>query len=163
MDVWQFDLFINDIVSIPSKTCELPPKERLLPPPEYTYLPGDSAPATTPPIGPDALMHFYAHPSHADKNSSPILNFFPKRVKEPLTRDLGKGMSTGWGVHFEEGWHWNAFWVVGFGLLSLGSIVFGVAWTVLEHDVQGAFGIASFILAFVVFGAGSLKAILGGS
>jgi hypothetical protein len=153
----QLELYIGDAVDITRN--HIPPEEKLHPPAEYTYLPGESAPSTIPPVGSSILMHFYHNPACADTESAHILRLFPQKLNKPLKRGY-EGASTGWGLHFQEGWHWNEFCVVGLILLVVASIVFGIAWSILDHDVQGAFGISGYILAFAVFGSGAAQAVL---
>ncbi|KAI9778820.1 MAG: hypothetical protein M1839_007910, partial [Geoglossum umbratile] len=123
----RFDLYAGDIVSIANGACELPPESKLAPPPEYTYLPGARAPATVPPIDSSVLMHFFANPACADDALGPILELFPKKLREPLLRCPKRGSSTGWGVVFEEGWRWSGVCGCGLGALVVFGIVFAVA------------------------------------
>ena len=49
-----------------------------------------------------------------------------------------------------------------FGLALLGtfaSIVFGLVWSVVKHDIQGAFAVAGFFFAIFAFTIASVKAL----
>lgn len=49
----------------------------------------------------------------------------------------------GWGVYFEEGWHWKSIYFVVVVLLASGSCVFGITWSITRGDIQGGFAVSS--------------------
>jgi len=61
----------------------------------------------------------------------------------------------GWGFHFEEGWDFDLIMTISFVVFILGSLLFGICWSILEHDIQGAFGVSAYIVTacglFVAF------------
>jgi len=117
---------------------------------EYAYDPADAIP----PIGSNMLMHLFENPEHADVTLF-LYNRFPKKLRAQLEACPMKGSSIGWGVEFVEG----VDWYVVFAATCLGflfCLIFAVAWAAAKGDIQGGFGIASFLLAFVVFCSGSL-------
>lgn len=71
-----------------------------------------------------------------------MLCSIPKKLEGRLMGQLHAPVF-GWGIHFREGWHWNRIWAAMLVLFVLGSLVFAVLWTVFQHDIQGAFGVAS--------------------
>ena len=52
----------------------------------------------------------------------------------------------GWGICYKEGWDRDMIVLLSFVLLSA-SLLFGVLWTTLRDDIQGAFGVASWMVA----------------
>jgi len=48
--------------------------------------------------------------------------------------------------------------LLAYAILVLVSFVFFVCWAVLEQDVQGASGVATYVLAFLTLGIGSAQA-----
>lgn len=49
----------------------------------------------------------------------------------------------GWGIHFEEGWHWKTIYLIVMVFLVVSSVVFGIAWSATRSDIQGGFAISS--------------------
>jgi hypothetical protein len=123
---------------------------------KYTY---DPIPLEyVPPIGKRHLMHLYSNPSCASDDRTVLFAQFPKKIQERLVVCPVKGVSVGWGIQFVEGWHWFKIWLLSFSLFGLGGLVFAVLWAVLKHDVQGAFGVAAYIMGFLATGIGTLQA-----
>lgn len=145
----QFELHRKSLVDI-RKRDDIPPADREK---EYHYRP---LPAEViPPVGKNYLMHIYNHPKDADQETI-CLTRFPKRIKERLK--LGDtDVSVGWGVEFVEGIHWNKVWCFGFAIVVL-SLVVGMAWSWTKKDVQGGFGIAAYMMAFLTFMVGMVQA-----
>lgn len=86
-------------------------------------------------------MHLFTHPAcvAACKPDARILAQFPKKLQGGLPEDYG------WGIHISEGW--NQVLVRGVLLFYiLGSMAFGVAWWAGKGDVQGAFGVAGYMI-----------------
>ena len=77
-----------------------------------------------------------------------ILRQLPKKAGGPLYATLDD-TELGWGVHFEEGWHLATIILLMVCPLGLGSLVFGIVWSVAKSDIQGGFAIASTALAAV--------------
>jgi hypothetical protein len=88
-------------------------------------------------------MHNYHNPTCVRDAQNWVLNQFPKRCCGQLVgRD--EAPSLGWGIHFQEGWHRDKIWNIGFVFFGLGILIFGVLWGVLKRDVQSAFAIAGY-------------------
>jgi hypothetical protein len=62
----------------------------------------------------------------------------------------------GWGLYFQEEWDPTKFWNIVLSIFLVGSLLFGVLWSFLEHDLQGAFGVS----AYMVTAAGVIVAWL---
>lgn len=52
----------------------------------------------------------------------------------------------GWGICYKEGWNMMLIARLVFVLLLM-SLIFDVVWTKVNNDIQGAFGVASWIVA----------------
>ncbi|RWA05158.1 hypothetical protein EKO27_g9940 [Xylaria grammica] len=140
----EFEVFRNKLVDV--RACPSMPTLGS----EYAYDPADAIP----PIGSNMLMHLFENPEHADVTLF-LYNRFPKKLRAQLEACPMKGSSIGWGVEFVEG----VDWYVVFAVTCLGFLfcfIFAVAWAATKGDIQGGFGIASFLLAFVVFCSGTL-------
>ncbi|GAW18707.1 hypothetical protein ANO14919_081880 [Xylariales sp. No.14919] len=140
----KFEVFRNKLVDV--RACPSMPTLGS----EYAYDPADAIP----PIGSNMLMHLFENPEHADVTLF-LYNRFPKKLRAQLEACPMKGSSIGWGVEFVEG----VDWYVVFAAACLGflfCLIFAVAWAATKGDIQGGFGIASFLLAFVVFCSGTL-------
>ena len=129
-----------------------------LPPPDklgvYKYRYDPAPPDYLPPIGENLLMHLYSHPECADEECADLLPLFPKKVLERLDVCPNRGMSEGWGIHFVEDWNWERIWVIGFALFGMGGVLFLILWWALEHDVQGASSMATYITSFMALALG---------
>ena len=150
----KFGLHKHQLVDIKEKN-DLPPVSLKN---EYRYQP---IPAETiPPIGKNHLMHLYEHPDHAD-DVPYCLERIPKKLREQLRlcQNQAPGL-VGWGVYFTEGFNWPKFWVLGFVMLSL-SVLFGVCWSTLRHDVSGGFGVTACTMVAVTFTTGVVQAAVG--
>ncbi|KAH0539019.1 hypothetical protein FGG08_004413 [Glutinoglossum americanum] len=124
----QFELRPNTLVDCLQKN-QLPPAKNT----EYIYAP--RPPMVIPPIGERYLMHIYTHPCDAPTDTT-CLDRLPKKYER-----LSLGLTSenrGWGIYFVEGVHLPKTLLVLVGLLSIGGVVFGVYWTVVERDIQGA-------------------------
>ena len=109
----------------------------------YSFEPVD----LVPPVGSTYLLHLFKHPSDYDTELITYLRS-PKRRER-----LEYGM--GWGINLVEGFLAQKVWVCVMLAFGAGSGVFAILWTLQRGDVQGAFGVASWVvtLAGLVFGA----------
>ena len=123
---------------------------------EYLYQPYD----LMPPVGENLMAHLFHHPEDANEKSITCLRA-PKKRKVKLAVCPEQGTSVGWGFHLVEGWAVSRLWLLVLLLFMLGSLVFGVCWAVLEHDTQGAFSIAAYMVALVGIVIGTVQAFFG--
>jgi hypothetical protein len=114
----------------------------------YTFEPVD----LVPPVGSAYLLHMFKHPEDYDGELVTYLRA-PKRRER-----LEFGM--GWGINLVEGFLAQKVWAVIIACFGIGSVVFAVVWTVTRRDVQGAFGVASWVVALAGLGMGGLQAWL---
>lgn len=54
----------------------------------------------------------------------------------------------------------STVWLLTLVLFVIGSLVFGVCWIIWEHDIQGAFPVAAYIVALAGLIAETLQAFL---
>ena len=129
---------VQSCPSIPPTTIEY----------EYDPMPAD----TMPPIGSSYLMHLFEHPEDAEV--TPVMyRKIPKKLRRRLEACPMKGCSIGWGIEFGEGMNWFVIFI--YGCLGFAmALVAAIVWAVIRADVQGAFAIAGFLIAFLMFCAG---------
>lgn len=142
----------------PSDEVDIQPfyDRRSLPPPgeeEYEF----EAVQALPPVSSARLMHFWKTPNHSDGNGQTCLGRFPKRKQERLYVSAGETPAVGWGIQLREGLDWFLIWMLIFVVVLIGSLVFGLAFAVLEHDIQSAFSIASYVISSVTLGIGAIS------
>lgn len=106
-----------------------------------------------PPVGSAYLLHLFKHPEDYDSELITYLRV-PKRHVQ-----LKGGV--GWGINLVEGFLADRVWVFLTIFFALGSLVFALVWILKDHDVQGASGIAAWILSFSVLAFGWLQSFLG--
>ncbi len=147
----QFEMYRSDLVDI-QKQDDLPPAD-LKDTYRYNPVPADKIP----PVGENHMLHLCTHPECADETGI-LFDRIPKKLKERLAVCPQKGSSLGWGIYFIEGWHISIVTLLAYAILVLVSFVFFVCWAVLEQDVQGASGVATYVLAFLTLGTGSVQA-----
>jgi len=68
------------------------------------------------------------------------LNRLPKK----LDQSLDGNSNSGWGIYIVEGPDWYVISLL-VAVIFLASGFFGVLWSVLRHDLQGGFAIASYL------------------
>ncbi|KAF1959671.1 hypothetical protein CC80DRAFT_466719 [Byssothecium circinans] len=147
----KFQLYHKQLVDI-HEAANIPPESRK---DEYEYLPMPTE--TIPPVGSNLLMHFFTHPN--DAASRPVLlPSIPKRKRDKLEPCPVRGSSVGWGIDITTGTNELKLFLLGL-LACMGSLLFGVVWTVNMGDIQGGFGAAGFMFALLGFTVASLKAL----
>lgn len=114
----------------------------------YTFQPVD----LIPPVGSQYLLHLFKHPEDYDGELITYLRA-PKRRER-----LEFGM--GWGINLVEGFLAQKVWAVLMTFFGAGSAIFAILWTVKKDDVQGAFGVAGWIVTLAVLVVGALQAWL---
>jgi hypothetical protein len=114
----------------------------------YTFEPVD----LVPPVGSAYLLHLFKQPEDYDGEMITYLRSPKRRAR------LETGM--GWGINLVEGFLAQRMWAVVMAFFGIGSGVFAILWTVKEGDVQGAFGVAGWVVTFAGLVLGSLQAWL---
>jgi hypothetical protein len=111
----------------------------------YTFEPND----LLPPVGSTYLLHLFKHPADYDGELITYLRS-PKRRQR-----LEFGM--GWGVHLVEGFLAQRVWLVTMGICAFGSAIFAIVYAIKGNDIQGAFGVAQWMLGLAVLVVGGLQ------
>ncbi|KAI4185198.1 MAG: hypothetical protein LQ346_005961 [Caloplaca aetnensis] len=144
----------RDLVDV-RKVPDMPPESRKE---EYLYQTCD----LLPPIGENLMTHLFHHPHEANEKAITFIRS-PKKRKQRLVVCPQMGTSLGWGIHLVEGWAWTKIWLLSLTLMLLSSLVFAISWSVLKHDLQGAFGVAAYFVALVALGIGTVQAYINQS
>ena len=76
-----------------------------------------------------------------------VLDQLPKRTCGELEGKV-RQPAEGWGLHYQEGQDFDLLMGVVF-IVLVASLLFGVLWSYFKHDVQGAFGVASYMVTAV--------------
>lgn len=107
-----------------------------------------------PAIGSRELTHYFLRPHTFHAKQSIIYDQLPKRACEQLKVSPDESQ-LGWGIHFEEGWHWKTvcFLVV---VLVISSLAFGTAWVITTGDIQSGLAITTTGLAVTAIFVGYL-------
>lgn len=140
--------------SMPPKTasaCTTSPEPEKSPSPSqhpYDFQPND----LLPPVGSTYLLHLFKHPNDYDNELITYLRSPKRRAR------LEFGM--GWGVHLVEGFLAQHVWAFVMVICGISSAAFAIAWTVRKDDVQGAFGVAQWVLGLAVLFVGAIQAWL---
>lgn len=137
-----------------SSDCEcLPPPLKVEPEPQAEYRCTPIPPGTSLPVIPAFLKHLIMTPSDIDVNSVWILNQLPKRT---CGQSHGKieTPAEGWGIYYEEDIFVSILLTV--VLCIFATLLFAILWAKFQKDVQGGFGVSS----FVITACGSLMAVL---
>lgn len=92
-------------------------------------------------------MSYFLDPDSIDPDRTWVLQQLPKRVQEFNPKPLEPVEA--WGLYFKQGWDWFKIWCILGVVFLLSSLLFGILWTVLQKDIQGAFGVAGWIAAAV--------------
>ncbi|KAL8921384.1 MAG: hypothetical protein Q9172_004048 [Xanthocarpia lactea] len=148
----QFELHPRDLVDV-RKVPDMPPETKK---DDYLYQSCD----LLPPVGENLMTHLFHNPHEANEKAITYLRS-PKKRKQKLAVCQQMGTNIGWGIHLVEGWAITQLWLSAFAIFSC-SFAFAVAWSVLKHDVQGAFGIAGWFVGLATLGLGSFQAVSQG-
>ena len=119
-----------------------------IPPPEnsdYRYAPVPLD--LIPPVGENRLMHLFHNPDCAEDVLA-CLDRFPKKLREKLSCG-DKAIAPGWGLDLEEGVCKKKTAIVYMGCVLVSSI-WGILWTVLGHDIGGAFTVSAYMIGITV-------------
>ena len=135
------------------KAPDMPPESRKE---DYVYWPCD----LLPPVGENLMAHLFHHPDEAHELGITCLRA-PKKRKDKLIISPAEGTTLGWGLYLVEGWAAFRVWMLVLMLFSVGSLIFGVCWAVLKHDLQGAFGVSAWIVSLGGLIFGTIQAGLG--
>jgi hypothetical protein len=91
------------------------------------------------------MFHYFKHPELIAENEMSILNQLPKRNCGKI-QATGQVSAKGWGLYYEEGWNIGLIIVVIVGITIPASLLFGICWTIARTDIQGAWGVSSYMV-----------------
>lgn len=76
-----------------------------------------------------------------------LVDGFPKKKKAPLKfdQDARERANIGYGIHFVEGWDVESLVLILCALFILGSLIFGICYGLLQHDLQSAWAISAYV------------------
>jgi hypothetical protein len=149
VDVRHHDPCCVTVSTATQSGCEcIPPKGKVEPSPaaEYRCIPGP--PATYPPVPPEYLKSLFMCPSSVHEQDTWILDQLPKRICGELQGKVGQP-ADGWGIYYQEGWDFDVIILFVFVIFLVASLLFGVLWSILQFDVQGAFGVSAYMMAVI--------------
>lgn len=106
------------------------------------------------------MTHWFHHPEDANQMAITCVRT-PKKRRDRLIVCPQAGTGVGWGIQIVEGWFLSKVWLLALLLFMLGSLVFGICWATLRFDVQGAFGVSAYMVAFASLLVGTLQACFG--
>lgn len=143
IDFVQFEVHRNRFADI-RKSPDMPSHKS-----EYDFEPVD----LIPPVGSRYLLHLFKHPEDYDGELIAYLRS-PKRRSR---LDFG----VGWGINLVEGFHADRVWTLIIGIFVFGSVIFAVVWACKrDNDVQGAFGVAGWMVTLAALALGWAQAWL---
>lgn len=134
------------------KTPDMPPETKR---DEYLFEPCD----LIPPVGENFMTHWFHHPDEA-WDLLYAYSLFPKKRKGELEIDPYNAPRVGWGIQIVEGWLSYRLWLLSLLVFLGGSLAFAICWTILRHDIQGAFGVSAYIVALLTLTVGAAQASL---
>ncbi|KDN68039.1 hypothetical protein CSUB01_08283 [Colletotrichum sublineola] len=100
------------------------------------------------------ILHCFQHPECLVPLQTSVICHVPMKKDTQLTGMADKP-NPGWGIYFEEGWHFKTIWVITLVLLLI-SFVFSVTWWFVMSDIQGAFGVGSYCVTVAALFLGFL-------
>ena len=123
---------------------------------EYLYQPCD----LLPPVGENLMTHLFHHPHEANEKAITFVRS-PKKRKQRLAVCPQMGTNIGWGIHLVEGYAITKLWLLALAIFLISSLAFAIAWSVLQHDVQGAFAVAAYFVTLAALGVGTVQSYIG--
>ncbi|KAF8854908.1 hypothetical protein BDZ45DRAFT_25601 [Acephala macrosclerotiorum] len=139
----EFDLCPEDLVDhiIPDKLPTTTVEYEFQPPPPLKKCP---------PIGASHMMHLFTSCSAQPLKTSLYLRHIPKRKDQALSFQPGVlDDQTGYGLHFVEKLNSSLAVTVMFAVSLIVGIVFAIWWSIRKQDIQGAFGVASYVTSVI--------------
>ncbi|PMD55295.1 uncharacterized protein K444DRAFT_634131 [Hyaloscypha bicolor E] len=145
----RFELYENEFVDI-RKPDEVPPPNR-----DHEYRHGPpNPPELQPPLGSNLLMHSFIHPEKIGCGKR-RLRQIPRRLKERLSLAEDDQDNIGWGLQFVEGW--NRKRLVAIVSTGIASLLIPIIFPALDHNIQKAAAISSFMLSLVTLRIAALN------
>ncbi|EDU46316.1 hypothetical protein TUN199_04230 [Pyrenophora tritici-repentis] len=111
---------------------------------EYDCIPAGPL-AYGPPVLPAKMLHYFQHPELIAEEEMSVFNQLPKRNCGEI-QATGQAPAEGWGLYYEENWNIGLIIVVMVAIVILASVLFGICWTLVKADIQGAWGVSSYMV-----------------
>jgi hypothetical protein len=92
---------------------------------------------------------YYFHHYKCARSDNRDLNAIPKKINGRLTHPP-TGFAYGWGIHFMEEPSWLRVWILT-GMIVVSALGFAIIYSKVRNDIQGGFGVASFLVAVAAF------------
>ncbi|KAF4878113.1 hypothetical protein CGCSCA1_v002894 [Colletotrichum siamense] len=89
------------------------------------------------------LLHHFRNPGCLDPSQTSVICYIPMKKDSQLVGEASKPV-TGWGIYFEEDWHWKTISVVITVFMIIVSTALGFTWWFVKSDFSGGWGVASF-------------------
>ncbi|KAF2801651.1 uncharacterized protein BDZ99DRAFT_483444 [Mytilinidion resinicola] len=143
IDFVQFEIHRNRFADI--RKCPDMPSQKS----DYDFEPVD----LVPPVGSKYLLHLFKHPEDYDGELITYLRSPKRRAR----LDFG----VGWGINLVEGFLADRVWTLIMTFFIIGSMVFAIVWVIKkDNDVQGAFGVAGWLMTLAALSVGWAQAWL---
>lgn len=110
---------------------------------KYRYIP--EAPTEPFRVEKNYLLHHFRNPGCLDPSQTSVICYMPMKKDSQLVGEASKPV-TGWGIYFEEDWHWKTISVVITVLMMIISTALGFTWWFVKSDFSGGWGVASFCI-----------------
>jgi hypothetical protein len=91
------------------------------------------------------MLHYLKHPELIAEKEMSVLNQLPKRNCGKL-QATGQVPAEGWGLYYEESWNIGLVIIIIAGITISASLLFGICWTLMKTDIQGAWGVSSYMV-----------------
>ena len=135
----QFTVHHRNFVDIQSSIPFIPPAAEKH---NYDYEPYN--PDLLPPIGEERMTHYFHHPDHADALAE-MIQQMPKKRNEQIDPKAPLESRQGWGIHVVEDIMLERLLFLFVMVFAGASLAFGICWSVLDHDVAGAWTVSAWL------------------
>ena len=111
---------------------------------DYDFAPPE--PDFLPPIGHNEMMHYF-HKSCTGQNDDSHIRRLPGHRENPVPFQPSEEEKYVWGIELveSESREWLYLSIPVF-FIFFSSLIFGIVWAVLLHDIQGGFAVAGYIV-----------------
>ena len=83
------------------------------------------------------MLHYFENPQHIAAGEMSVLNQLPKLNDGPLEANRQNTMAV-WDLCYERGWNVDLLIMATAGVMTIGSLFFGICWTLVKADIRGA-------------------------
>jgi hypothetical protein len=90
-------------------------------------------------------MHMFTSPECIHEEDDFVFKQLPKKLKGELKGELGQAVD-GWGLYYHQDRDYDKLISIALVICLMGSLLFAVLWSYFKWDVQGAFGVSSYMV-----------------